>query len=242
MKPADVKQYYEGYVQAHPYEKQRWFRDALQQAGYDMTRNFVTRVATQLRPDAPSSVLELGPGPGTWTDVLQRIWHVSPYHAVEISNEMASLFTVRFHNDSGVTLFRQDILTYLPSRSYQFFFSSRVIEYVPDKQELFSRVYQWLEEGGEGVVITKTPKYLFDRLRGRHVSDFHSGMISHRELCALLRRAGFQVVGVYAVTATVPLMRLPWLNTLCWKVLQMFPHTVLTSWLTESYGVHFKKP
>lgn len=242
MKPADIKQYYEGYVQAHPYEKQRWFRDALQQAGYTMTKAFVERVATTLISRPPHSILELGPGPGTWTEVLQNLWHVPLYHAVEISDEMAALFRTRFHSDAHMTLYRQDILTYLPSRSYQFFFSSRVIEYVPEKKELIARLFQWLEDGGEGVIITKTPKYLFDRLRGRHVTDFHSGMISHRALSALLRQAGFEIKGIYSVTATVPLLRLPWLNMLCWRVLQVLPHTVLTSWLTESYGVHFKKP
>ncbi len=103
-------------------------------------------------------VFELGPGPGTWTKELLTIAPQATYHLVDISEEMLKQAKGNLKGFPNITFTQSDILDFVPQQQYDFFFSSRIIEYVPDKDRAIKIIASALKPGAYGYLVTKTPQ------------------------------------------------------------------------------------
>lgn len=226
--------------QGEDYEHARWHATPLLKAQYYMMLETLERFVLPLARSA-SSVLEVGPGPGTWTKQLLRVNTTAQYTLLDISREMLDRARKALKDYSSITYVEEDLTAYAPNRSYDFFFSSRALEYMPDKKAALRVIAQSLSTGAYGAIVTKMPKEFFYKLRGRAVPEFHRGQISPQDLANIMRDAGLTVETVRVATATVPGLRSPLLNRLVHAVLLLFPLVPPLTVFAESYVVVFKK-
>lgn len=221
------------------YEHARWHSSPTQEAQYGMMRTLLdTRVAQYLK--GAERILEIGPGPGTWT---KRLMHALPrgsFTLLDISSEMLS--RARATLGDSAEFIEKDFSEYSAERAFDAFFSSRAIEYMPDKVRVVESIARLLAPKGRGVVITKMPKPLFDRVARRKLSNLHRGQIAPRELLAHLHKAGLRVDSVRIATATIPLLRSAFVNRVAFTLLSRLPFIVPFSFFAESYAVFFRKP
>ena len=242
--PPDPKAFYDTVMPkklGDDYEAARWKKNAMQAAQYDMTAETV-RLYVLPATQSAARILEVGPGPGTWTKLLLGANPEAQYTLVDISKEMLGQAREALADRSDITFVESDFLAFESSQPFDFFFSSRAIEYMHDKAAVASKIASLLARGARGAVVTKTPKPLFNRLRGRGIADLHKGQIAPRELTNLLQAAGLEIVGIYTATATVPIIGSAFLNRILFRMIGRLPLFYPLTLLAESYCVIFKKP
>lgn len=222
------------------YEVARWAVNPLLRAQYRMLADVVHRQVFPLVAPA-ARVLETGPGPGTWTKLLLEANPSAQYTLVDISHEMLSQAREGLSDRANITFVESDFLAYESPDPYDFFFSSRAIEYMPDKAAAARKIASLLAPGATGAVITKMPKAFFDRMRGR-ISVLHVGQIAPGDLVLLLERAGFIVERVRVATATFPGIGSAMLNSFVYRILKHVSLFFPLSLFAESYLVTFRKP
>jgi SAM-dependent methyltransferase len=227
--------------QGEDYEHARWHANPLLEAQFQMMTSTLSTLAVPYVQSA-TSVLEVGPGPGTWTKLLMTANPKAHYTLLDISREMLSRARNALAQVPNVTYIEDDLTAHRPSGQYDFFFSSRAIEYMPDKERAVAVIEELLARGGYGVVVTKMPKGLLYAIRGRKVPEFHTGQISPTRLAALLRKAGLQVESIRIATATVPGLGSPYLNRAAHTILSRIPLVPLMNLFAESYAIRFRKP
>lgn len=220
------------------YEYHRWFETPMKHAGYVMTRTIIERYALH---EPYASVLELGPGAGTWTKLCLERYPDAEYHLVDISKEMLFLAQEATKTAAHITYTEADFLKFIPEYTVDFFFSSRAIEYIPDRQKTIETIVSLLSSGGRGFIITKMPHYLRGRLLGKRASSFHSGQISPRVLKKLLRAAGCTDIRMYPVTVNFPFWNSVRLSTFLFRLCSRVPLNLLSACVCESYCVMFRK-
>lgn len=219
------------------YEAARWKNDPARHAQFLMMHSVMERFVLPFM-GSPKSVLEIGPGPGTWSKVLKAHTPNAEFTLVDISTVMLS--QARASLGENMQYVESDWVSFTPKRQYDFFFSSRAFEYVLDKDKALQVVQGALAPGGRGVIITKTPKPLFDRIRGR-TSSIHQGQCEAHVLAADLNTAGFRVVGVHPATGTFPGFSHPLLNRAVFAVCSRLPFIFPLTLFSESYVVLFEK-
>lgn len=221
------------------YEHARWHANPIVAAQYEMMTDALGRLVIQNVRGA-KRILEVGPGPGTWTKLLLSGNESAEYALVDISREMLSQARKNLADRPNISFVESDLLSYEPPQRYDFFFSSRAIEYMPDKRKICERISELLLPGGFGAVVTKMPKPFFDKMRGRAVSDLHSAQIRPAALVRLLEEHGLRAERVEIATATVPLFESALLNKIAYRSLKhlFFPPLFF---LAESYIVTFRK-
>ncbi len=223
------------------YEDARWRATQLQHAQYDMTARTIRWHVLHVLKSA-ANILEVGPGPGTWTKLLLSDNPSASYTLVDISATMLAQARSGLAQNANVTFVESDLLRFSANEKFDGFFSSRAIEYMPDKAAVSGKIASLLSSGAYGAVITKTPKDFFNSLRGRNVSDLHGGQVAPRELTNLLQKAGLEIIGVYAATATLPVIGSAFMNRILFGLMGRFRLFYPLTLLTESYCVVFKKP
>jgi 2-polyprenyl-3-methyl-5-hydroxy-6-metoxy-1,4-benzoquinol methylase len=224
------------------YEHERWFRDDIQRAGYHLTLRAVSRHVLSDERLNPSRVLELGPGAGTWTKFLAKRFPRAKIDVVDISREMLARAKKALEKETHISYTETDILDWTPKVTYDFFFSSRVIEYIDDKQAFVDKIFSVLSPGARGFVITKMPHYTREKLLRRKSSTLHQGQIEPSELLKLFRDAGFHDVVAYPVTVSIPVLHNAKWNARLGRFLDQFPLGLFGLVVSESYGVVFRKP
>ncbi len=223
------------------YEEARWHSTALAEAQYRMTKAVIEdSIIPYLNP--VRSLLEVGPGAATWTSVLLRAFPDAPFTLVDISSEMLRRARLALSERSSVTYVETDLARFAGKMQYDGFFSARAIEYMPDTAAAVCAISAALASSGKGALITKMPKPLFDRLRGRHGRAFHSGMVSPRALSKILTQEGLTVEEVGIATATVPGAGSAILNRVAFTILRHLPLVFPLTVFAESYYVTFRKP
>lgn len=226
------------------YEYERWHKNAIQEAGYVMTRDAIVRHVLGKDERQPIRVIELGPGAGTWSRMLLGRFPDAEFTLIDISSEMLDrakhtldALGERIH----VHYVESDILEYADARQCDLFFSSRVLEYIPNKKAFAEKVAELLAPGGKGFVITKMPHYERDELLGRRAARFHTGQIQPHALAGLFEESGLVVTGVYPVTISIPLFHSAKLNALFGKLLARKPLSRFSGFFSESYCVIVEK-
>jgi len=241
MKNNDVKEYYSGVVSGRynsDYEKKRWSENSILKADFEMTRRSIKHALLNHSFD---SCLEVGPGPGTWTKVLYDNNPKATYQLIDISEAMKDEFLKSFDKKTeNITYDLSDFIVYNFTKEYDFFFSSRALEYFDNKQKFVDKVFLALSDGGCGCIISKNPMYSASK---KEIRDFHAGQISATELKKILTSQGFK-----SVTCRPAIIRLPiisrwfgglsnFLHMISMKLpLQIFPKRII-----ESYIITFKK-
>ena len=223
------------------YEYDRWFKNELAKAGYEMTKKSIERQLLNRQELKYGSYFELGPGPGTWTRLFLEKNSSAAYTLVDISREMLKLAQEKLVNYVNVKYFEADFYDFKEEKKYDFFFSSRALEYLPDKEKAVKKIYALLNEDGRGAIITKNPRYYLYKLLNRKVPAMHKGQISPRKLEKIFKRTGLKEIKIYPVIMTVPLLKSEFLNRLAYKVLGNVKFNIISRLLAESYMVKFKK-
>jgi len=141
----------------------------------------------------------------------------------------------------NIRFFESDFLRFSPAGQYDFFFSSRAIEYFPDKKALIGKISGLLKSGGQGFIITKTPKYLINKILGRKPPKLHRGQISPRALKSLLRESGCRDMEMYPVTMSFPIFKSVFMSELLHKIFYRRKLNFISQFFSESYSVKFTK-
>lgn len=226
-------------VYENAYEEARWTGTPLMRAERDMMDSVLTK---HVLPYAShlQRYLEAGPGPGTWSRYFIERYPGATFDLVDVSRAMLSMAQEKLPHDK-VQFIEADFCGYVPTSSYDFFFSSRALEYFPDKVAFFASVDRALGPGGRGAIVTKMPQYGRRALLRRSSSAFHAGQIGPSYLHKLLRDAGFEHIRFYPAITIVPLLRQPILNRVLYSILSRLPMNPVTAFFCESYLVTFQK-
>ena len=181
------------------YEFHRWFVRDRNRAEYYMTYLAIKR---RLEGISFTNCLELGPGPGTWTRLIFRANPKANFDLVDISEEMRNQFQLEMRGGEKVHYQVSDIMTYAPQKQYDFFFSSRAVEYLDDKPGFFKKLNSFLGTGASGLIVTKNP---FHGVR-KSKKAAHQGQISMTDMEKLLRDNGFSDVHFYPAVIRLPII------------------------------------
>ncbi len=158
----NIKEFYD--VDGKDYKYRRWERNPIMKFDYQCTKYAIEQALEYV---SGKSVLEIGPGPGTWTEFLvKKFEHVE---AVEISATMieqakqsAALQNVVF-NHTNFSDFESD-------KEFDVIISVRSFEYFDDKEEFIEKAYDLLKPNGFLIILTKTSRsYWFGRTKIRTV-------------------------------------------------------------------------
>jgi len=203
---------------ASPYYRQmRWERNRLVQFEKWVTQE---TVESELGDEPVPSALELGCGPGTWTGILAD--RARSVVAVDLADGMLAQARESLTGRSNVELTQSDIATFNPgTRTFDRILSVRVLEYVPEWQQVVESFGRWLAPGGRAVVVTKTPisvwrgtgrerwfgpRTLARRLTGRSLNpDFWQKYIPVREMVRAFQTAGLEEINVRPVIFGLPI-------------------------------------
>ncbi len=243
MKASNIKDFYNNTMPGkfeHDYEHGRWFKTPLLRASYEMTKMAIEKHVLSKKKKY-SHALEVGAGPGTWSKLLLRSGVVEKLDIVDISSEMLTLAKHTLSDQGAVSFFESDFIAFSSSVKYDFFFSSRALEYFPDKEKFVEQMQRLLRSGGEGFIITKNPHYLRSRLLRKKISEMHTGQISPRALKKILGAKGFGDVKIYPVAMSFPIFHSPFVNVSLYRVLGRFPLNFISNIFAESYCIAFSK-
>ncbi len=143
--------------------------------------------------DLGDDVVEVGPGPGLTTDVLQTL--VAQLTAVEIHDELAASLSARLA-DTNVTVIHADATrTQLPADRFTGAVCLTMLHHVPDAERqdaLFAEICRILRPGG---VLAGQDSLDSEDLRALHVDDTYVP-VDPAGLPARLARAGFVDIDV----------------------------------------------
>jgi ubiquinone/menaquinone biosynthesis C-methylase UbiE len=223
------------------YESARWHANPLLSAQYRMMIDVLNRLVVPISHRA-SRVLEVGPGPGTWTKFLLTANQNARYTLVDISKEMLAQAREGLASHTDVTFVESDLLAFESSQPFDFFFSSRAIEYMPDKRAAARKIASLFAPGAHGAIITKMPKPFFDQVRGRKVATLHTGQIAPRDLARILEHSGLIVEKIRIATATLPGFSSARANGWVYMLLKHLPLFFPFTLFAESYLIIFRKP
>ncbi len=199
------------------YRQMRWERNRLVQFEKLLTQRTIDDELTASRV---RSALELGCGPGTWTGTLAD--RAERVLAVDLSEAMLGQAAQALAERSNVKLTQSDIGGFDPgAQTFDRILSVRVLEYVPEWQQVVESFGRWLSPGGRAVVVTKTPvsvwrgtgrerwfgpRTLARRLTGRTLNpDFWQRYIPVRSMVRAFQTAGLVDVKVRPVIFGLPI-------------------------------------
>jgi len=242
MQTDEVKNFYNTVVKDkynYHYEYNRWFKNPLLKSGYDMTHSTLVKVIKNLEFN---NYIEVGPGPGTWTRLFLAEKPDANYHLVDISKEMIEIAKERLKKFININFSVSDFTHFESNKNFDLFFSSRAVEYMPDKKAVFHKIFNLLSSGGRGLIITKTPKYLRSRLLGRKIPAIHQNQISPQEVKYILVEIGFKNIKFIPVALNFPIIRSVFLSNILYKIFGNKRLNSLSQFFSESYMVTFQKP
>ena len=180
----------------------RWKRHPVSRSHYQQTQKSVEFALRSLGGPV-GHLLEIGCGPGTWTDICLR--NSRKMTIVDISSEMLKLVRKRF-SESPIDLVCGDFISddIVLEQSFDTIFSARAVEYMDDKAAMVSKAFSLLKPRGQLIIITKNPGWM-DRKRElkRSVAtkegDIHADWISWHDMENLYRKQGFSNVVSFPV-------------------------------------------
>lgn len=222
------------------YERGHWFKNPVSRANYEMTRRSIIK---HFLKDISNfeDYLELGPGPGTWTKLFIEKNSTANFDLVDISSGMLGLAKQSLTNSNSIRYFEKDFLDFKSDKKYDLFLSSRVLEYINDKDLAVRKISDLLRSGGRGFIITKTPKSLRHKLLGRRLPKIHQQRISPENLARLLLKNKMEDIEIYPITIIFPLLRSAFMNNFLYELFGNFRLNIVSKFFSESYGIKFRK-
>lgn len=242
-----IKNYYNKTVSKDlygKYEYDRWFKTPQQKAGYDMTLKVVINRVLPFLSSQKLKILEVGPGPGTWTKLLFKQCPQAEFDLVDISKEMLKVAKEElFQYKINANFFEADFLDFQTYKKYDVFFSCRAIEYMKDKEKLVKEISDLLSSGGQGFIITKVPHYFRQRVFGKSVPKMHRDQITPSLLKKYLIKYGFSEIEVYPVITnfSMTFAKSLWGNWFLFNLFYKKQINFISKFFSESYLIKFKK-
>lgn len=201
---------------ASSYRFHRWQRNAVARHDFESTRRALLRA---LAPQAGDRILEVGCGPGTWTEVIAG--RCREVVALDLSPAMLALAREAVSAEN-VRYEQADFLAWdAPQAAFERAFSVRAFEHMADKAAALQRFYELLRPGGRLVIITKTVPSIWNgrvrilralrRLRGRADGAreaerlFWMKRISPWAMRRALAQAGFVRIGIAPAVLRPPI-------------------------------------
>ena len=164
---------------------------------------------------------------------------------VDVSEEMIKQAKKNIGERNNVDFIVENFENYNMQNKIDFFFSSRSIEYVPDKRKAVRNIHRVLKLGSEGLIITKNPNSLgriLSRFIGKKPDLAHTEQIIAQDLVNLLKEFEFKKIKVYpCIVSALPVIRLFWLNRFIWKKIYKKENSRVLGIFCESFLIKFKK-
>lgn len=196
------------------YRTMRWDQNRVVRFEAELTRRVLE---DELGSGPVSRALEIGCGPGTWTSLLTA--RADAVDAIDLSSNMLELARAST-DDPRVSFVQADAARYETGQPYDLVMSVRVLEYIPEHDDILSRLERLVTSGGRAVIITKTPLSVWRgtgrerwfgphtmarRLTGRRLDpEFWQQYLPVRRVRALFADAGFTGVRVRPVIFGLP--------------------------------------
>ncbi|MGD0976854.1 MAG: glycosyltransferase [Minisyncoccia bacterium] len=237
----DISQFFDrlvGVKYSGEYEYNRWFKNKISKAGFDMTEMAIKRSFNKLDF---RDYLEVGPGPGTWTRYFLNKWPKANFDLVDASSEMLRLAENKLGAGQNIRYIHSDFDEFESDKTYDFFFSSRALEYFPDKQLTVDKICKMLKPRARGLIITKNPRYWAYKLNDKDLPEIHKMQISPVTLEELFKKNNINDVTMYPATITIPVVKSAFLNKLAFSIFGNFKLNFLSKLLAESYCLYFTK-
>lgn len=220
------------------YEYYRWFSSPRKKRQYKFS---LQSLLFHLRDVNFKNCLEIGCGPGTWTKVLLKKYPKSKITCLDLSKEMISQFKKTIKSKNVKTIISGFLEQDFKSQKFDFIFSSRAIEYIPNKQEVIKKIYNLLEKNGKGIIITSPPHPLAFSIKkalGRKIDKEHTQRISVYQIKKLLKQTGFKNIKAYPILFTdfslVP-------TSLLFKLFYKKKWNIIDKMFASGYLVKFEK-
>lgn len=236
MKNAYAKDYYDSFLKQLPddYKTARWFSSPPAKLDYKQTRR---SLEAALGPATFTSILEIGPGDGVWTDLI--IGKAEKITLLDQSIEMLKRAQDRLKEHSHISYEQTDFLAFNSTQSSDLIFAIRCFEYFEDKDAAVAKFATLLVPGGKLILVTKNPDHI--KMNKVQERELHSGQITKADLVSLLKEHNFIVEPVISATwrfkAKYALSRALFdlLQALHVMTKGVFMLPFLTTPLTESY-------
>ena len=196
------------------YRTMRWDQNRVVRFEAELTRRVLE---DELGRGPVSRALEIGCGPGTWTSLLTA--RSNAVDAIDLSSNMLELARAST-DDVRVSFVQADAARYQPAQPYDLVMSVRVLEYIPEHDDILSRLEHLVTPGGRAVIITKTPLSVWrgtgrERWFGPHTMarwltgrrldpEFWQEYLPVRRVRALFSAAGFTDIRVRPVIFGLP--------------------------------------
>ncbi len=219
------------------YEYYRWFSTKRKIRQYNFSKK---SLLFHLRDITFKDCLEIGCGPGTWTKLLLEKYPGAEFTCLDISKEMIKQFKKKIKNKRVKTI-AGDFLYYKFNKKFEFIFSSRAIEYIPNKPKVIEKIYNLLEDKGKGIIITSPPHPTVLRIKrffGKKTDLEHTQRISVKEIKFLLEKSGFKNVYVCPILFS-DFFLVP--NSFLFNLLYKHKWGALSRMFASGYIVKFEK-
>ena len=225
------------------YEKNRWANKS-EKSRYEMISNTLIKISKDYKF---KEYIEIGPGPGTWTKIFLERNKNAKFTLVDISYEMLEQAKKNLINYSNLVYLKGDFLKIPLGKKFDFFFSSRALEYLSDKEFAFKRIGEIIKKNGNGVIITKTPHPIKDKIYnkiGRKIRHEHKDQISLKRMKNLLEKNGFVDIKFFnVITEFPPSVRYnqPVINKKLYSLFNNKKPGIFLKPFSEAYMVIFRK-
>lgn len=174
----------------------RWNSNQVSRSHYRHTKASVEFTLGEL--GKVDRMLEIGCGPGTWTDLcLQKTRQLT---VVDISAEMLKCIAERFPEAKIEALcgdFGSDDIVL--DDGFDVIFSARALEYMDSKAAVIGKCVRLLAPGGQLIIITKSPRWMDKKREETAGGIIQSGWIDWAELEELYQKSGLSCVETYPV-------------------------------------------
>jgi 2-polyprenyl-3-methyl-5-hydroxy-6-metoxy-1,4-benzoquinol methylase len=157
-----IKEFYK--TDGLDYRFRRWEKYPTGQFDYKCTE---TSIANFLKNKTYTNVLEVGCGPGTWTEIISK--HSKNLIAIDISDTMIS--EAKKSIETGkIEFLNLDIIDFNTNIKFDLIISIRAFEYFPDQASFINKCKSMLNDNGELFIITKTKaSYWYGRVKIRKI-------------------------------------------------------------------------
>lgn len=184
------------------YLEDRWFSSPVARLHYGQSRSTIERILARI-PNG-GAWLEIGSGPGTWTDLC--VSKAESMTLLDVSSEFLEVVKRRIDfKGKPASFLCGDFVTdvhLLEAESFQTVFSARALEYMPDKAGAVRNCYRALKAGGHLVLITKNPLWadkVMEEKNETAPAGLHRAQIHWAALAEIVRETGFRDVEIYPV-------------------------------------------
>jgi ubiquinone/menaquinone biosynthesis C-methylase UbiE len=203
MKLSDVtKNHYEDLISqlGDEYIYHRWKKNPVSSSHYYQTLKSIEFAFSNILASG-LNILEIGPGPGTWSDICFK--YAKTLTVVDISTQMLKVLAEKY-KDADMSMHCGDfLLVDFHENQYDMIFSARALEYMDNKHDVIIKSANLLRKNGWLIIITKNPYWIdkknFFIENEQNYDSMHNDWISQNLLKEYFVNNGFVNVRIFPV-------------------------------------------